>query len=155
MNTQKTLFPKTTIFRKNSSIIFAVLVMGFFAIAHFSSVANAADTTPPADGGTVSCSSGTPVAGVCFPSNTGLPDKPVADILTNVLNWLLGIFTTIAIIAFVISGFQYLTSAGDDTQIETAKKNMKWSIVGVLVGLSGYVILQAVQAALTASSSAF
>ncbi|MCX6765482.1 MAG: hypothetical protein NT136_00770 [Candidatus Moranbacteria bacterium] len=94
-------------------------------------------------------------AGVCFPTNTGLSDTPVADIIENFLMWLLGIFGFIAIIAFIISGIQYLTSAGEEKAIETAKRNMKWSIVGVIIALAGFVIILAVDAALKASSTYF
>lgn len=95
----------------------------------------------------------TMVAGVCFPSQTNLPDPPggINQILANLFSWLMGIFTTLAIVAFVISGIQYVTSAGDEHQIQTAKRNAQWSIVGVLVGLSGFVIIQAVARALSAS----
>ncbi|MEF3691864.1 MAG: pilin [Candidatus Moraniibacteriota bacterium] len=82
--------------------------------------------------------------GVCIPNDTGLPDPgldPVAIIIENVMMWLLGVVGFIAIIAFVISGMQYLLSAGDQNMIETAKRNMKWSIVGVIVALMGLIIL--------------
>ena len=83
--------------------------------------------------------------GVCLPKNTQLPDPagddPVTVIIKNVMMWLLGVVGFIAIIAFVISGMQYLLSAGDQNMMETAKRNMKWSIVGVIVALMGLIIL--------------
>lgn len=97
----------------------------------------------------------TEYAGVCFPSNTGLSEKPVADILGNLMDWLLGIFTVLAVMAFVVSGLQYITSTGDEGMIDTAKMNMKWSAVGVIVGLSGFLMLQAVQAMLNGTSQTF
>ncbi len=101
---------------------------------------------------TISCET---IAGVCIPTSTGLSSAAVSDILSNVASWLLGIFTTVAIIAFVISGAQYLLSAGEEKIIETAKRNMKYSIVGVIVGLSGFIIIQAVSTALKTGSSTF
>lgn len=104
-------------------------------------------------GGT-SCEAGfTSQSGVCIPSNTGLPNKTVQEIVTNLMNWLLSIFAVIGVIAFVISGIQYLISAGDTKMIETAKRNMIYSGVGILVGLSGLIILKAVQALFRASTS--
>ena len=90
-------------------------------------------------------------SGICVPTTTGLSQAGVADLLVNFMKWILGIFGALAIIAFVISGVQYLTSAGDDDQISTAKRNMKYSIVGVIVALSGYVILTAIIAFLAGS----
>lgn len=93
--------------------------------------------------------------GVCFPTGTGLSEASVTSIIQTFLYWLLGIFGFLAIIAFVISGIQYLTSAGNDKQIETAKKNMQYSIIGVIVALAGMVIVTAVEAALTGGNNAF
>lgn len=95
------------------------------------------------------------IAGVCFPTGTGLAETPIADILSNALFWLLGIFGFFGIAGFVISGIQYLVSAGNEKGIETAKRNMKWSLVGVVVGISGMVIIRAITAALEATTSSF
>lgn len=95
------------------------------------------------------------IGGVCFPTQTGLSEAPVEIILANVFGWLMGIFTTLSFMAFVISGIQYLTSAGDQKQIDTAKTNAKWSVVGIIVGLSGYIVVKAVSAALSGQSYFF
>lgn len=95
------------------------------------------------------------IAGVCFPKNTGLAETSISTILSNALFWLLGIFGFFGIAGFVISGIQYLVSAGDDKMIETAKRNMKWSLIGVVVGISGMVIIRAITAALEATTSSF
>lgn len=94
-------------------------------------------------------------AGVCIPSDTGLSNSTVADVLLTFMNWLLGLLGLFGIIAFVISGIQYLVSAGDDDTISTAKRNMKYSIIGVMVALSGFVIIQAVNTLLQGTSSNF
>ena len=100
------------------------------------------------------CESGfTEQAGVCVPTNTNLPSGTVDQIITNFMNWLLMIFSTIAVIAFLISGIQYLISAGDENMMQTAKRNMIYSIVGVLVGLCGLVVLKAIMALLSANSA--
>lgn len=95
------------------------------------------------------------VGGVCFPVNTGLSDAPIYVILSNLFSWLMGLFTTFAVIAFVISGIQYLTSAGDDGQMETAKRNATYAIIGIVVGLSGFIIIKAIAAALSGQSYFF
>jgi len=91
------------------------------------------------------------VAVVCIPTGSGLSQASVEYLLQNFMNWLLGILGFIGIIAFVISGMQYLLSAGDDDTISTAKRNMKYSIIGVVVALSGFVIIRAISSALNAS----
>ena len=88
-------------------------------------------------------------------NNSDLPTGTITDIVISLMNWLLALVGIIGIIGFVIAGIIYLTSAGDDNRIGTAKKAMTWSIVGVIVALIGYVIIQAVDTWLNGSSSTF
>lgn len=74
---------------------------------------------------------------------TGLPNGTIKGIISNIMLWILGIFGFIGVIGFVISGILYLTAAGNAEQEKTAKKAMTMSIIGVVVGLLGLVILQA------------
>lgn len=115
-----------------SMLLFGVLL----ALPHFVSAA-------------VSCPSGSIVSGVCIPGGTGLSNYPVADLLMILMDWLLGIFGFIAIIAFIISGSQYMLAAGDDKAAETAKRNMQYSIIGIMVTLSGWIIIYAIDQALS------
>ena len=89
-----------------------------------------------------------------FPTDSGLPDPAggIVGIATGFLNWILGLVGMVAIISFAISGFQYFLAAGDEGQVETAKRNMKYSIFGVIIALAGFVVIRAVDAALNASA---
>lgn len=68
----------------------------------------------------------------------------LVQIATNVLNFLLGIMGVIAIIMLVAAGMMYLTSAGDEGRIETAKNMTKWSIIGITIALAAIVIIKQV-----------
>lgn len=104
-------------------------------------------------GGAVTCPGGSIVGGFCVPGNTGLanPSGGLFAIISNFLMWLIGIFGFLALVGFIISGIQYILAAGDEGIMETAKRNMTYTIIGVIVGLSGLVILNAVTAALNAA----
>lgn len=81
-------------------------------------------------------------------STTNLPQAPITKIITNIVQWLLMIFGFIAVMGFVISGIIYLLSAGDEDAQERAKRAMTYSIIGVVVGMAGLVVLYAVEALL-------
>lgn len=66
----------------------------------------------------------------------------LSQIAMNVLNFLLGIFGTLAIIMLLIGGIMYLTSAGDDDRIQTGKKIFKYSVIGIVLALASLVIVQ-------------
>lgn len=86
-------------------------------------------------------------------SNFGLPTGTITGIVSAFVMWILALFGFIGIIGFVISGIMYLLAAGDEGQAEKAKEAMKYSIIGVIVGLIGYVVLQAVNTWLNAGAS--
>ncbi|MEI7891180.1 MAG: pilin [bacterium] len=88
----------------------------------------------------------TKIGGVCFPTNTGLanPTGGIGQIIANLFFWLMGIFMTLAVLAFVVSGIQYLLAAGDEDLAKSAKKNAVNAIIGIIVGLSGFIIIQAI-----------
>ncbi len=83
----------------------------------------------------------------------GLPAGSITGIFLNILLWILYIFGILGVIGFVISGILYLTAAGNEDRMASAKRALFYSIIGVVVGLLGVVILQAVDLALNSVSS--
>lgn len=96
------------------------------------------------------------IGGVCFPNgnvvNLPNPQGGIMQIVANLFRWLMGLFTTLAIIAFVVSGIQYFMAVGDEGMAETAKENAVHAIIGIIVGLSGFIIIQAISIALSGGS---
>ena len=85
--------------------------------------------------------------------SAGTPDASIYEIIKTTMNYLLAILGFIAIIGFVISGILYLTAAGDEKRMGSAKNAMFYSIMGVIVALVGYVIVSAVDSWLRAGSN--
>ncbi|MFA6973659.1 MAG: hypothetical protein WC238_02905 [Parcubacteria group bacterium] len=75
---------------------------------------------------------------------TGLPQGSISGIIMNIMFWLLAMLGIFGVIGFTIAGIMYLVSTGDEGMIDKAKEAMKWSIVGILVGLLGVVVIQAI-----------
>ncbi len=80
----------------------------------------------------------------------GLPNAGIYQIITNILDWLLTIVGIAGVIGFIISGFRYLMVSVDEKAAENAKKAMTNSIIGIVVALSGVVVLMAVDSLLNA-----
>ena len=127
-------------------------------------------------GGGALCPMGTAMEnGICIPTATGLSRGdtttnsitigfltisiqsicmlgPIACVLATFMNWSLSIVGFIAIISFVLAGFQYLLAFGDPKSMEKAKSHVRWSIIGVIVALSGMVVIYAVDGLLAGYS---
>ena len=72
-----------------------------------------------------------------------IEDSPrVAEVLLNMLSFLLQVFGFIGIIALVVAGLMYLTAVGSEQRIDVAKKYLFYSIVGIIVALSGLIIIR-------------
>lgn len=80
-------------------------------------------------------------SGYAPPGGTGLPESSVYGIVNNLMLWILALVGIVGVIGFAIAGIMYLTAAGDDDRVKTAKKAMLMSIVGVIVALVGLVAL--------------
>jgi hypothetical protein len=74
----------------------------------------------------------------------GLPAGSILGIVATVVNWLLVLLGILGILGFIISGIMYLLSAGDEDMAKRAKRGLLYSIIGIIVGLSGFVIMQAI-----------
>ena len=92
-------------------------------------------------------------AGVCIPDQTGLSAASVSYLLEVLLKWLLGFVGILGVLAFVISGFQYLTAAGDEDQAKVAKRNITYAIIGVVVALSGLIVITAIDSIFKGTAS--
>lgn len=85
----------------------------------------------------------------------GTPTGTISGIIKTTMDYLLGILGFLGIIGFVIAGILYLTAAGDEDRMKMGKNAMVWSILGVIVALLGFVIIQAVTTWLNTGSTNF
>lgn len=83
-----------------------------------------------------------PISG---PSNP----KDFASVLSFVMTNFLGILGFAAILMIVYYGYRYVTSAGNEEAIESAKTGLKWAITGFIVSILAYTIIAGIQALLT------
>lgn len=86
------------------------------------------------------------------PTGTGLPVNSLSNIILGIMNFLLTAVGIIGVIGFAIAGILYLTAAGDEGKIKTAKSAMVFSIIGVIVALAGVVALRAAKTMLGGSA---
>ena len=87
------------------------------------------------------------------PDPGGESEHPIADVLMRVLNWLLSIFGVLAVISFIIAGFFYLTSQGEYKNVERSKKAATAGVIGLVIGLMGYVVVLTINSLLGGSKN--
>ncbi len=89
---------------------------------------------------------------VCLAAGAALPvsaapelaimGKPVIDIITEAIDWLITIVAILAILMVVAGGIAYIFSSGDPQKAAFAKKIILWALGGLMiVGISYAVIV--------------
>ena len=76
----------------------------------------------------------------------GLGDDVGVEFLVFLKNLLVGFLQavgTLALLMIIISGFRYITSAGNEEQATQAKEGLKWALAGVAGILLAYVVVRA------------
>jgi hypothetical protein len=64
--------------------------------------------------------------------------------ITSTIRDFLGLLGSLALIYIIISGYRYVTSAGNEQQATKAKSSITWAILGLISCVLSYVILTAV-----------
>lgn len=65
----------------------------------------------------------------------------VNAIIKNIVNILLFLLGAIAVVMIIIGGIRYATSNGDSNQITAAKNTILYAVVGLLVAIFAYAIV--------------
>ena len=64
----------------------------------------------------------------CSNSSTNL-----SIVIQNILNSVIAVSGLIAVIFIIIGGVQYMTSTGDSSKIEKAKKTILYAVIGLII----------------------
>ena len=83
-----------------------------------------------------------PDLGLNFAQETGLGTRDVRSIVANVIRILLGLLGIIAVAIVVYGGYLWMTSRGDEKQIETARKILINGAIGLVIIVAAYAIAQ-------------
>ena len=68
------------------------------------------------------------------------------DTIRNVVNVLLGILGIVAVIVVILGGFTFITSQGDAGKVMKGRNTILWGVVGFIVALASFVIVNFVLA---------
>lgn len=89
------------------------------------------------------------IEGLAEVGSYGLPNSPSVEwVISGLLLWLLRIFTLLAVISFVITGIMYFGAGSNQEMAEKAKSGLTLSIIGVAIGIAGYVIISFIDSVL-------
>ena len=86
-------------------------------------------------------------------ASTGLGGTDPREIAAKVINVILGFLGIIAVVLILIGGFMWMTAAGNDDNVATAKKIMTAGIIGLVIVLAAFGIAKFVVNALITATT--
>lgn len=69
------------------------------------------------------------------------PDNNVSSMAKTIINILLTILGIIAVIMIIFGGIRYTTSGGDSSRVKAAKDTIMYSVVGLVVAILAFAIV--------------
>ena len=66
----------------------------------------------------------------------------IAEIVKLVINVMLFIIAALSVIMIIVGGIRYVVSAGNQQAVTSAKNTIMYSIVGLLISIFAYAIVQ-------------
>ncbi len=77
---------------------------------------------------------------------SGLND--VSELVTKLINWTLMIIAMVATIVIIISGIMLVFNGGNETTVKKSKTTILWAVVGLVVSISAFAMVNIVQSLL-------
>jgi len=97
--------------------------------------------------------SGTVGSGVGSVTPPGTSSNTLQQYITIVINVLLGLIGVVAVIMLIIGGFRYVLSQGDEKATKGAKDTILFAIIGIVVAILAFAIVNFVIGAIGGTSS--
>ena len=73
-------------------------------------------------------------------ASAGLTSADPRLMVALIIKWVMGLMGMVALIIFLYSGFEWMTSMGNDQKVGDAKKRIWYAVIGMVVLLSAYAI---------------
>ena len=83
-------------------------------------------------------------------AKTGGENTNEKDVIQSIVNLLLYITGAVAVIMIVIGGIKYVTSGGDSSQTKSAKDTILYAVVGLIIAIIAYAVVNFVIGAFVA-----
>lgn len=100
---------------------------------------------PTVDAAKVFCPNGEEATDGNLASCTGLEDHAedgdLMEILSGIINVIIGVVGFVAVVVVILGGVQYTTSAGDAGKVKKAKDTIMYGVIGLVVAILAFAIV--------------
>jgi hypothetical protein len=68
-----------------------------------------------------------------FQGSAGIGDASIAEVTGSIVKTVLSVLGLVALIIFIVAGFQWMTSGGNEEKIQAAQKLMGAAVIGLVI----------------------
>lgn len=80
----------------------------------------------------------------CNDPNIPASLKCIPFFFNNIIAFAMALVGSLAVFFIVLSGIKFLTSGGDPSKVEGAKKSLTYAIVGLVIILMSFVVIKVI-----------
>ncbi len=124
-------------------IVSTMMMLGLVAVPALTAPAAYAADPVPANNKTSACNGVTQIGG------GGCNNSQFNNFIKDIINILLFLIGAIAVIMIIIGGLRYVTSGGDQGAITGAKNTILYAVIGLVIAVMAFAIVNFVLGALT------
>ena len=77
----------------------------------------------------------------CNNLNANSNKNDLMTVINTIINVIIGVIGFVAVVVIILGGVQYTTSAGDPGKVKKAKDTILYGIIGLVVALLAYAIV--------------
>jgi hypothetical protein len=71
-----------------------------------------------------------------------LKAETFTKLFVRIANWVAGFVAILAVLVVMIGGIQYMVAGGDEEKIKSARKTIKWALIGLVIALLSWSLLK-------------
>jgi hypothetical protein len=86
--------------------------------------------------------------GLCDPLGLEKEKRPIAVLAGRIINAILGIVGSLALIMFIYGGLVWMTAGGNEQRVKKGRDILSWAVLGLVVIFASYAILKLIFQAL-------
>lgn len=74
----------------------------------------------------------------------GANDMEVSELIGRIINGVLGIVGSLALLMFIYGGLTWMTSGGNEEKVKNGKQIIVWAVFGIVIIFTSYSLLNLV-----------
>jgi len=72
----------------------------------------------------------------------GTGQSDLMTMIYGIINWAIGIAALVCVVVLIVSGYKYITAAGDENKVESATKTLTFAIIGLVVCFIAVILVK-------------